>query len=174
MSNTKNVRLAMIDELVTRNDAHVRMINTRASQSRKPMPDDDRKRCQELRKANTWLGKARYSIVQAIAGADTVEPNPITKPILAVLCHECGATYLGIALAYGVDSQRSQEIMQAVADGDEVFITENVHLEACKCQKPKVDPQSRMDKDICTVCRHCLSCMCGEEFEDCKLKETHG
>lgn len=175
MSNTKNVRLALIDELMTRNDCHVRMINARASKSRQPMPEDDRRRCQELRKANAWLGKAKFCIVQTLAGAgNEAEPNPIKKPILAVRCHECGATYLAIALAYGVDAQRSQEIMQAVADGDEVFITEDVHLEACKCNKPKADPQSRMDKDICTACHHCLSCMCGEVFDDCKLKEAHG
>ena len=26
-----------------------------------------------------------------------------------------------------------------------------------------------MEKEICEKGRHCLSCMCGDEFEDCKL-----
>lgn len=70
MSNTKNVRLAMIEELVTRNESHIKILNARASQSRKPMPKDDRNRCLELRKANAWLGKAKFCIIQALAGAE--------------------------------------------------------------------------------------------------------
>lgn len=28
-----------------------------------------------------------------------------------------------------------------------------------------------MKEEICEKCRHCLSCMCGDEFEDCGLKD---
>lgn len=28
-----------------------------------------------------------------------------------------------------------------------------------------------MNEEICKKCRHCLSCMCGDEFEDCGLKD---
>lgn len=27
-----------------------------------------------------------------------------------------------------------------------------------------------MQQEICEKCKHCLSCMCGDEFEDCYLK----
>lgn len=28
----------------------------------------------------------------------------------------------------------------------------------------------KIKEEICSQCRHCLSCFCGDEFEDCKLK----
>lgn len=29
-----------------------------------------------------------------------------------------------------------------------------------------------MIKSICEHCKHCLLCMCGDEFKDCKLKQS--
>ena len=29
-----------------------------------------------------------------------------------------------------------------------------------------------MKKEICEKCKHCLSCMCGDEFEDCFIKNS--
>ena len=55
---SKNVRIALIDELLTRNDIHVKILRTKASKSRQPMPKEDRKACVELGKANVWLRKA--------------------------------------------------------------------------------------------------------------------
>ena len=28
----------------------------------------------------------------------------------------------------------------------------------------------KMKEEICSQCRHCISCFCGDEFDDCKLK----
>lgn len=170
----KCIRIALIDETITRNENFIRVLNKRASVSRKPMSKEDRNRCLELRKANVWLGKAKFCIVQSLAGLEEyIDTNPNEKPILAIRCHKCGATYMGLALGYGVDAERSEEIKQAVADGDELFLTDSVTLQACKCDDPDLenDPQNKMDKEICTSCRHFLSCICGDEFEDCKLKE---
>jgi len=66
-----DVRMAMIEELRTRNDCQVRMLNKRASMSRQPMSKEDRNRCMELRKANIWLGKAQACIIQAMAGMNS-------------------------------------------------------------------------------------------------------
>ena len=30
-----------------------------------------------------------------------------------------------------------------------------------------------MKQEICTECKHCLSCMCGDEFEDCFIKNPN-
>ena len=30
-----------------------------------------------------------------------------------------------------------------------------------------------MKKEICAKCKHCLSCMCGDEFEDCFIKNPN-
>lgn len=30
----------------------------------------------------------------------------------------------------------------------------------------------RMEPEICCKCRHCLSCFCGDEFDDCYIKNT--
>ena len=30
-----------------------------------------------------------------------------------------------------------------------------------------------MKREICTKCKHCLSCMCGDEFEDCYIKNPN-
>ncbi len=80
-----DVRLAMIEELVTRNEGQIRMMNMRASKSRQPMSDEDRRRCTELRKANDWLGKAKFCIIQAMAGLDgSVVAVPVGKCVKGV------------------------------------------------------------------------------------------
>lgn len=30
-----------------------------------------------------------------------------------------------------------------------------------------------MKQEICAKCKHCLSCMCGDEFEDCFIKNPN-
>ena len=30
-----------------------------------------------------------------------------------------------------------------------------------------------MKREICEKCKHCLSCMCGDEFEDCYIKNPN-
>lgn len=60
-------RIELIREIIAINDAEVNAINKVVSQSRKKMPDSDRKRCIALRKSNTWLKKAEFEIIQSIA-----------------------------------------------------------------------------------------------------------
>jgi len=30
-----------------------------------------------------------------------------------------------------------------------------------------------MKREICEKCKHCLSCFCGDEFEDCYIKNPN-
>lgn len=30
-----------------------------------------------------------------------------------------------------------------------------------------------MKREICEKCKHCLSCMCGDEFEDCYINNPN-
>ena len=62
-------RLKIIDDLCGKNHDKIREMNKVASQSRSPMSKSDRRRCQDLRNANYYLGKARYLIVQTLAKA---------------------------------------------------------------------------------------------------------
>ena len=76
---SKNVRIALIDELLTRNDIHVKILRTKASKSRQPMPKEDRKACVELGKANVWLRKAKESIMLACEGHEDIDTTPPEK-----------------------------------------------------------------------------------------------
>lgn len=62
----------------------------------------------------------------------------MSKPILGIRCHKCGRAYFGLALAYGVDKEASETIKKAVADGDDLFISDAdsvvFKLEMCKCK----------------------------------------
>lgn len=130
-------RLEIIKEIVARNENQIRHYNKLASQSRQPMPKEDRDRCLELRKANVWLRKAEFCIVQALAGQkEYIDTNPIKQPILAVRCAKCGRVYFAAALGYGVAPDTGENIKNAVAEGDELFITEEVKLQMCHCDKP--------------------------------------
>lgn len=60
-----NVRQAKIDELIARNDAEIKILRTKASKKREPMPREHRSCCVELRKANVWLAKAKDCIIRA-------------------------------------------------------------------------------------------------------------
>lgn len=31
----------------------------------------------------------------------------------------------------------------------------------------------KMKREICEKCRHCLSCLCGDEFDDCYIKKPN-
>lgn len=129
-------RLKMIDQISKAINEHIRDINKTASISRKPMCAEDKKRCLDLRNAIYHLGKAGYHITQAKANDTRGDyPKPIKHPVLAVRCHECKRVYLATALAYGVDEDFSQYIKDAIANGDEVFISESVTLQMCHCEK---------------------------------------
>lgn len=133
MSN--NVRLDLIEQLIARNNIHVKILRTRASKSRKPMPNDDRKRCNELNKANFWLEKAKASMVQAMDGQDdVVVVNPIKKPVLGVRCHKCGRVYMGVAMTHLGDKEIGHDIGEAIFEGDELFITDSITLQMCQCK----------------------------------------
>lgn len=60
-------RLKIIDDLCGKNLDKIREMNKVASQSRKPMSKQDRKRCSDLHNANYNLGRARFLIVQTLA-----------------------------------------------------------------------------------------------------------
>ena len=63
-----DIRNALIDDLISRNDNQIKAIMTRASRSGRAMPDRDRGTCIELRKANVWLNKAKGCIRKATEG----------------------------------------------------------------------------------------------------------
>ena len=42
-----------------------------------------------------------------------------------------------------------------------------------KSEELKYGENMEMKKEICEKCRHCLSCMCGDEFEDCHIKNPN-
>ena len=132
---SENVRLALIDELLTRNDCHVKILRTRASKSRQPMPKEDRQASVELGKANVWLKKARESIALATEGReDVVVTRPIKKPILGVRCHKCGRIYMGVAMTHLGHKDIGEDIRKAIEEGDELFITDSVTLQMCECK----------------------------------------
>lgn len=55
------------------------------------------------------------------------------KPILVLKCAKCGTNYAACVLAYGVNEDFSNEIKNAVAAGDEIYVTESVKLGVCEC-----------------------------------------
>lgn len=61
--------------------------------------------------------------------------NENKKTILAVRCAQCGAVYMANNLAYGVAEWVGDEIKEAIAKGDEVFITDCATMTMCNCDK---------------------------------------
>ena len=55
------------------------------------------------------------------------------KTILAVRCAKCSAVYLADDLANGIAEWVGDEIKDAIAKGDEVFITDCVTMTMCNC-----------------------------------------
>ena len=57
------------------------------------------------------------------------------KPVLFIKCPRCGAIYAGCSLSHGVDEEFSQSIIDAVKEGDELFVDDagNHPLNMCKC-----------------------------------------
>ena len=129
-------RLELINEIIARNERYINTKNKAASQARKPMSVEERKKLQELRNANHWLRKAEFCIVQSLVNEkEYIDTNPNDKPILAVRCAKCGRVYFAAALGYGVEEDTSDNIKAAVAEGDELFITNEVKMQMCKCEK---------------------------------------
>lgn len=127
-------RIELINEIVARNECHIRVKNKIASVSRNPMPEEERKQCYELRKANIWLRKAEFCISQALSGdKGFIDTNPSKKPILAIRCHKCGNVYMGVALGFLISDDTAKRIKQAVDNGDELYISDTVTLQMCKC-----------------------------------------
>lgn len=61
--------------------------------------------------------------------------NEKKKTILAVKCAQCGATYMANDLTYGIDELVGSEIKDAIAKGDEIFLTSCAIMSMCKCEE---------------------------------------
>lgn len=59
------------------------------------------------------------------------------KTILAAKCPKCGAVNLANDLSHGVAEWLGDAVKEAIANGDELFITDSVTMGMCKCKKSK-------------------------------------
>ena len=57
------------------------------------------------------------------------------KTILSVKCAQCGAIYMATDLTYGIDELVGSEIKDAIAKGDEIFLTSCGTMSMCKCEE---------------------------------------
>lgn len=65
-------RLKLIDDVIALNNRKIAIINKKASESRKPMSKEDKKKTSKLYFINRELGKMKYEIVQTLViGNDT-------------------------------------------------------------------------------------------------------
>lgn len=65
----------------------------------------------------------------------TIRYTDKKKFILAVRCAQCGAVYMANNLAHGIAEWVGEDIKEALAKGDEVFLTDCATMKQCKCDK---------------------------------------
>ena len=61
----------------------------------------------------------------------------MNKTILAVRCTKCSAVYMANDLTHGIAEWVGDEIKDAIAKGDEVFLTDCATMSMCKCEENK-------------------------------------